>query len=67
MIEAPAGSIEGYKIWRQATCAEAPPLGYQNKRDRQFNWDLMLKICALIMGFLVMAVVLVYENFIHAR
>ncbi len=37
------------------------------KRDQQLNWDLVLKICAVIMGFLAMTVLLVYENFMHSR
>jgi hypothetical protein len=37
------------------------------KRARVFDWELMLKISSLILGFMAVGALLIYESFIRAR
>src|SRR5882672_214865 len=37
------------------------------KRAHAFNWDLMLKISSLILGFMALGALLIYESFIQAQ
>jgi hypothetical protein len=37
------------------------------KRAHVFNWELMFTISSLILGFMAIGVLLIYESFIRAR
>jgi hypothetical protein len=37
------------------------------KRARVFNWELMFEISALILGFMAVGALLIYESFMRAR
>jgi hypothetical protein len=37
------------------------------KRAQVFNWELMFKISSLILGFMALGALLIYESFIQAQ
>jgi len=37
------------------------------KRAHAFNWELMFKISSLILGFMALGALLIYESFIQAQ
>jgi hypothetical protein len=37
------------------------------KRARVFNWELMFKISSLVLGFMALGALLIYESFIQAQ
>jgi len=37
------------------------------KRARVFNWELLFKISSLILGFMAVGALLIYDSYINAR
>lgn len=42
-------------------------MGGWKRRAHAFNWELTFKISSLILGFMAVGALLIYESFVQAR